>query len=164
MAPRQRPHLPASLTRLRNRSRPQTRSHGPFRGRPLSGLPLDSSRHKCLRTGKGGSTGHLMSRAGDIASEQRQLLIEAWRAVASAAGGLQLLRVDSLAWQLAEAAGTSEWESAITKRLTEAGSPPDTARRLAAELNWAACCNPLRFLSHASIWFQLPLFWSAKTG
>jgi N-glycosylase/DNA lyase len=91
-----------------------------------------------IAPGQGGSIGHLMSRAGDIASEQRQLLIEAWRAVSRAAGDLQLLRVDSLAWQLAEGAGASEWESVVTKRLTEAGAPPDTARRLAAELNWAA--------------------------
>jgi N-glycosylase/DNA lyase len=91
-----------------------------------------------IAPGGGGSIKHFMSRAGDIASDQRQLLIEAWRAVARAAGGLQVLRLDSLAWQLAEAAGASEWESAITKRLTDAGSPPDTARRLATELNWAA--------------------------
>src|SRR5262249_54871523 len=45
-----------------------------------------------LRPSGGGSIGPLMSRAGDIASEHRQLLIEAWRAVAKAAGGLQLLR------------------------------------------------------------------------
>jgi hypothetical protein len=79
-----------------------------------------------------------MSRAGDIASEQRQLLIEAWRAVARAAGGLQLLRVDSLAWQLAEGAGASGWESLVTQRLIDAGSPSDTASRLALELNWTA--------------------------
>jgi N-glycosylase/DNA lyase len=86
----------------------------------------------------GGSISHLMSRAGDIASERRQLLIEAWRAVATAAGGLQLLRIDSLAWQLAEVASTSQWESDVAKRLIEAGSSAVAARRLAAELNWAA--------------------------
>jgi len=46
--------------------------------------------------------------------------------------------VHSLAKQLAEAAGTSDWRSAITKRLIESGSPPDAARQLAAKLNWAA--------------------------
>ena len=38
-------------------------------------------------------------------------------------------------WQLAEAEGTSDWGSAITKRSIEFGSPPDAARQLAAELN-----------------------------
>jgi hypothetical protein len=42
-----------------------------------------------------------------------------------------------LAWQLAEAAGTPEWESDATKRLIAAGSSLDAARRFAAELNWA---------------------------
>ena len=50
----------------------------------------------------------------------------------------KLLRVDSLAWQLAEAQGTSDWESATTRRLIEFGSPPDAGRQLAAELNWLA--------------------------
>jgi hypothetical protein len=78
-----------------------------------------------------------MGRAGEIASEHRQVLIEGWRAVAKAAGDLRLLRLDSLAWQLAEAAGTAEWESDATKRLIAAGSSLDAARRFAAELNWA---------------------------
>ncbi len=87
---------------------------------------------------EGGAVGQFMSQAGDIASAQRQLLIQAWRAVAEAAGGLQLLRVDSLAWQLAEGAGTSEWESLVTQRLIDAESPSDTASRLAREFNWTA--------------------------
>ena len=78
-----------------------------------------------------------MGRAGEIASEHRQLLIDAWRAVARATGNLQLMRLDSLAWQLAEAAGTSEWEPNVMKRLIQAGSSADEARQLAAELNWA---------------------------
>jgi N-glycosylase/DNA lyase len=85
----------------------------------------------------GGSITQLMGRAGEIASEHRQVLIEAWRAVAKAAGDLRLLRLDSLAWQLAEAAGTPEWESHATKRLIAAGSSLDAARLFAAELNWA---------------------------
>jgi N-glycosylase/DNA lyase len=85
----------------------------------------------------GGSINQLMGRAGEIASEHRQVLIEAWRAVAKAAGDLRLMRLDSLAWQLAEAAGTPEWESDATKRLIAAGSSLDAARRFAAELNWA---------------------------
>ena len=85
----------------------------------------------------GGSINQLMGRAGEIASEHRQVLIEAWRAVAKAAGNLQLLRLDSLAWQLAETAGAPEWESDAMKRLTAAGSSPDAARRFAAELSWA---------------------------
>lgn len=85
----------------------------------------------------GGSINQFMGRAGEIASEHRQVLIEGWRAVAKAAGDLRLLRLDSLAWQLAEAAGTAEWESDATKRLTAAGSSLDAARRFAAELNWA---------------------------
>jgi N-glycosylase/DNA lyase len=85
----------------------------------------------------GGSINQLMGRAGEIASEHRQVLIEAWRAVAKAAGDLRLMRLDSLAWQLAEAAGTPDWESDVTKRLIGAGSSADAARRLAAELNWA---------------------------
>ena len=39
--------------------------------------------------------------------------------------------------QLAEAAGTLEWQSDATKRLIAAGSSPGAARRFAAELNWA---------------------------
>jgi hypothetical protein len=59
----------------------------------------------------------------------------------------KLLRVDRLARQLAEAEGTSCWGSAITKRSIEFGSPPDAARQLAAELNWAAASgrNSWRF-------------------
>jgi N-glycosylase/DNA lyase len=91
-----------------------------------------------IASGQQASLNALMGRAGDIASVQRQLLIDAWRAVAKAAGGLQLLRIDSLAWQIAESVGSSEWESTTTWRLIEAGSSPDAARRLAAELNWAA--------------------------
>lgn len=91
-----------------------------------------------IASAAGGSIDQLMGRAGEIASEHRQVLIEAWRAVARAAGDLQLLRLDSLAWQLAEAAGRSEWESNVTDRLIAAGSSADAARRLAAELNWAA--------------------------
>lgn len=91
-----------------------------------------------VASGQPTSLNVLMGRAGDIASVQRHVLINAWRAVAKAAGGLQLLRIDSLAWQLAESVSSSEWESAIARRLIEAGSPPDAARRLAAELNWAA--------------------------
>ena len=83
-----------------------------------------------------------MGRAGEIASEHRQVLIEAWRAVARAAGNLQLLRLDSLAWQLAEAAGTHKWQSDVTERLIEAGSSADSARRLAAELNRATKGGP----------------------
>lgn len=90
----------------------------------------------------GGSINQFMGRAGEIASEHRQLLIDAWRAVAKAAGNLQLMRLDSLAWQLAEAAGTPEWESNVTKRLIEAGSSADEARQLAAELNWATKSGP----------------------
>jgi hypothetical protein len=57
-------------------------------------------------------------------------------AVAKVAGDLKLLRLDSLAWQLAEAAGTPEWESDATKRLIAAGSP--SARLwFAAELDSA---------------------------
>jgi N-glycosylase/DNA lyase len=85
----------------------------------------------------GGSINHLMGRAGEIASEHRQVLIDAWRAVARAAGNLQVLRLDSLAWQLAEAAGTHQWQSDVTDRLIRAGSSADAARTLAAELNWA---------------------------
>ena len=85
----------------------------------------------------GGSINQLMGRAGDIAADHRKILIEAWSAVATAAGDLQLLRLDSLAWQLAEAAGTPDWESDVTTRLIAAGSSADVARRLAAELNWA---------------------------
>jgi N-glycosylase/DNA lyase len=84
----------------------------------------------------------LLSTAGDIASIHRDVLVQAWRAVAVDAQGLSLLRIDSLAWQVAGAfsdgATSAQQASAEMMLLLEsAGCPSDVAASVASEFTKA---------------------------
>ena len=88
-----------------------------------------------------GAVSGLLQHAGDIASNFRDVVVEAWDAVARAAGDVSLLRLDSILWQLAgELQGpralTLAPRKAMAERLTSIGCPELVASRLATELTW----------------------------
>ncbi|MGE0816172.1 MAG: N-glycosylase/DNA lyase [Vicinamibacterales bacterium] len=79
----------------------------------------------------------MLENVEDIASTYQTLLLEAWRAVATAAGGLSLLRIDSLLWQLGELVARSDGNAITRAYLERSGCPPETAGGLAQELSEA---------------------------
>lgn len=72
--------------------------------------------------------------ANEVASTNRPMLVEAWRSVSQAAGGISLLRIDSLAWQLAEHVKGVQPDNLITQHLLDVGCSRAVASKLASEL------------------------------
>jgi hypothetical protein len=62
------------------------------------------------------------------------MLVAAWRAVSESAGGISLLRIDSLAWQLAEHVKGPYPLLVIRQRLVDAGCAEEVADEVAREL------------------------------
>ena len=91
---------------------------------------------------RGSSVSVAMSDAGTWLRANQPAVIDAWSSISLLAGGLNLFRVDSLAWQLARPVyehrdDRETARSTITEILQSLGTPHRIARRLAIELTVA---------------------------
>lgn len=83
-----------------------------------------------------------MERYSEVTAEDHPTLLEAWRSVQQAAGGLSLFRIDSLAWQLAAPlyqlrSNKATATQSLSGALVRFGANAATANRIASELTSA---------------------------